>query len=72
MRPDGGNRCRRRTCIKDYWQRNCESNAKDEVRRSNWTTGSKLEMIVASGEIGVKAMLGLCRHVLDGKEMLDE
>ena len=31
-----------------------------------------LEMIVASGEIGVKVMMELCQRVLDGWEMRDE
>ena len=31
-----------------------------------------VEMIVASGEIGVKVMMELCQRVMDGKEMLDE
>ena len=31
-----------------------------------------VEMIVASGEIEVKVMMGLCQRVLDGKIMLDE
>ena len=29
-------------------------------------------MIVASGEIGVKVMMQLCQHVLDGRGMPDE
>ena len=31
-----------------------------------------VEMIVASGEIGVKVMMELCQHVLDGRGMSDE
>ena len=31
-----------------------------------------VEMIVASGEIGVKVMMELCQHVLDGRGMPDE
>ena len=31
-----------------------------------------VEMIVASGEIGVKVMMELCQRVLDGRGMLDE
>ena len=31
-----------------------------------------VEMIVASGEIGTKAMMELCQHVLDGNGMPDE
>ena len=32
----------------------------------------RVEMIVASGEIGVKVMIELCQHELDGKGMPDE
>ena len=31
-----------------------------------------VEMIVASGEIGMKVMMELCQHVLDGRGMPDE
>ena len=31
-----------------------------------------VEMIVASGEIGVKVMMELCQHILDEREMSDE
>ena len=31
-----------------------------------------MEMIVASGEIGVKVMMELCQHILDGRRMPDE
>ena len=31
-----------------------------------------MEMIVASGEIGVKVMMQLCQHLLDGRGMPDE
>ena len=31
-----------------------------------------VEMVVASGEIGVKVMIGLCQRVLDGRGMPDE
>ena len=31
-----------------------------------------VEMIVASGEIGVKVMMGLCQRVLDGRGIPDE
>ena len=31
-----------------------------------------VEMIVASGEIGVKVMMELCQHILDKREMSDE
>ena len=36
------------------------------------TSGVSVEMIVASGEIGVKVMMELCQQVLDGREMPDE
>ena len=31
-----------------------------------------VEMIVASGEIGVKVMMDMCQRVMDDREMLDE
>ena len=31
-----------------------------------------VEMIVASGEIGVKVTMELCQHVLDGRVIPDE
>ena len=31
-----------------------------------------VEMIVASGEIGVKVMMDLCQRILDGRRMPDE
>ena len=31
-----------------------------------------VDMIVASGEIGVKVMMELCQHILDSREMPDE
>ena len=31
-----------------------------------------VEMIVVSGEIGVKVIMELCQHVLDGRGMPDE
>ena len=43
--------------------------------KSGKTTGTSevsVEMIVASGEIGVKVMMELCQHVLDGRGMPDE
>ena len=33
---------------------------------------ASVEMIVASGEIGVKVMMELCQHALDGRGMPDE
>ena len=35
-------------------------------------TEVSVEMIVASGEIGVKVMMGVCQRVLDGRRMPDE
>ena len=46
-----------------------------QSRKSGKATGPSevsVEMIVASGEIGVKVMMELCRHVLDGRRMPDE
>ena len=43
--------------------------------KSGKATGSSevsVEMIVASGEIGVKVMMELCQRVLDGRGMPDE
>ena len=43
--------------------------------KSGKTTGTSevsVEMIVASGEIGVKVMMELCQRVLDGRGMPDE
>ena len=31
-----------------------------------------VEMIVISGEIGIKVMMELCQHVLDGRRMPDQ
>ena len=42
-------------------------NEKDEIRKGNWTSEVSVEMIVASGEIGVKVMMELCQRILDGK-----
>ena len=43
--------------------------------KSGMATGTSevsVEMIVASGEIGVKVMMELCQRVLDGRGMPDE
>ena len=43
--------------------------------KSGMATGPSevsVEMIVASGEIGVKVMMELCQRVLDGRGMPDE
>ena len=40
--------------------------------KANGTSEVSVEMIVASGEIGVKVMMELCQHVLDGRGMPDE
>ena len=31
-----------------------------------------VEMIIASGKVGVEELMDLCQHVLDGRRMLDE
>ena len=40
--------------------------------KSGKATGVSVEMIVASGEIGVKVMMELCQRVLDGRGTPDE
>ena len=40
--------------------------------KATGTSGVSVEMIVASGEIGVKVMMELCQCVLDGREMPDD
>ena len=40
--------------------------------KATGTCGVSVEMIVASGEIGVKVMMELCQRVLDGKGRPDE
>ena len=40
--------------------------------KATGTSGVSVEMIVASGEIGVKVMMELCQRVLDGRGMPDE
>ena len=41
-------------------------------RKATGISEVSVEMIVASGEIGVKVMMELCQRVLDGRGMLDE
>ena len=41
-------------------------------RKATGTSEVSVEMIVASGEIGVKVMMKLCQRVLDGGRMPDE
>ena len=41
-------------------------------RKATEPSEVSVEMIVASGEIGVKVMMELCQRVLDGREMPDE
>ena len=46
-----------------------------QKKKSGKETGPSevsVEMIFASGEIGVKVMMELCQHVLDGRGMPDE
>ena len=40
--------------------------------KATGTSGVSVEMIVASGEIGVKVMMKLCQRVMDGRGMPDE
>ena len=40
--------------------------------KATGTSGVSVEMIVASGEIGVEVMMELCQRVLDGRGMPDE
>ena len=43
--------------------------------KSGKVTGASevsVEMEVPSGEVGIKVMMELCRHVLDGRRMPDE
>ena len=40
--------------------------------KATGTSEVSVEMIVASGEIGVKVMMELCQRVLDGRGMPDE
>ena len=41
-------------------------------RKATGTSEVSMEMILASGEIGVKVMMELCQRVLDGRGMPDE
>ena len=43
-----------------------------ESGKATGPSEASVEMIVASGEIGVKVMMELCQHVLDGRGMPDE
>ena len=40
--------------------------------KANGPSEARVEMIVASGEIGVKVMMDLCQHVLDDRGMSNE
>ena len=62
----------RRIGEKSYSKQNCESNAKDEVRKGNWTIDSKGEYDSPSAKIGAKVMMYLCQHVLDDRGMPDK
>ena len=43
-----------------------------ESGKATGTSEVSVEMIVASDKIGVKVMMELCQHVLDGRGMPDE
>ena len=43
-----------------------------KLGKATGTSEVSVEMIVASGEIGVKVMMELCQHVLDGRGIPDE
>ena len=43
-----------------------------KLGKATGTSEVSVEMIVASGEIGVKVMMELCQHVLDGRGMPDK
>ena len=43
-----------------------------ESEKATGPSEVSVEMIVASGEIGVKVMMELCQSVLDGRRMSDE
>ena len=45
---------------------------KMESGKATGTSEVSVEMIVATGEIGVKVMMELCQRVLDGRGMSDE
>ena len=45
---------------------------KMKSRKATGPSEVSVEMIVASGEIGMKVMTDLCQRVLDGRGMLDE
>ena len=43
-----------------------------ELGKATGPSEVSVEVIVASGEIGIKVMMELCQHVLDGRGMSDE
>ena len=49
-----------------------EAMQKMKSGKANGQFEVSVEMIVASGEIGVKVMVERCQHVLDGRGMPDE
>ena len=63
---NGANYCSRKTGGKSYSQRNCGSNAKMKTGKATGPCKVNVERIVATGKIGVKVMMGLCRGGLDG------
>ena len=49
-----------------------EAMQKMRSRKATGPSEVSVEMIVASGEIGIKVMMELCQRVLDGRGMPDE
>ena len=49
-----------------------EAMQKMKSKKATEPSEVSVEMIVASGKIGVKVMMELCQHVLDGRGMPDE
>ena len=49
-----------------------EAMQKTKSGKANGPSDVSVDMIIASGEIGVKLMMELCQCVLDGREMPDE
>ena len=70
--PHGGNRCSRRPVEKVAHNEIVEAMQKMKSEKATGPPEVSMEMIVASGEIGVKVMMELYQHVLDGREMPDE
>ena len=54
------------------WNEIVEAMQKMKSGKATGPSEVRVEMIVASGKIGIKVMMKLCQHVLDGKRMPDE